>query len=276
MPESRDVQSNPQAEQMSHESMVRTLLAQAEAIWPQERTLFDRYVLPARPAILDIGCGTGEITARLAWLYPDATLLGVDLDTEHLERARHRNAAFGGRVRFEPGDALALHLPAASFDLVVCRHLVQAVPDPARVLAEMARVARPGGRLHVLAEDYGMMHFHPTVRDMDHFWKHGVMAFGRAIGTDQAIGRKLYTLLSGLGLADITVDYVIVDTLRVDREVFARIWTAWRDGYADGIAEKSGLPRAEVWECWDQMLACIRDPRGYGVWQVPVWGARVP
>ena len=56
--------SNPQAEQMADESMVRGLAAQAKAIWPQERAFFERYDLPATAEILDLGCGTGEISER--------------------------------------------------------------------------------------------------------------------------------------------------------------------------------------------------------------------
>ena len=77
---------NPQFEQMAHESMVRNLAAQAVAIWPQERELFLRATPPAR--ILDAGCGTGEITARLAELFPDATIDAVDIIESHLELAR--------------------------------------------------------------------------------------------------------------------------------------------------------------------------------------------
>src|SRR5262245_6474980 len=92
---------NPQAREMADESMVRNLAAQAEAIWPQEQPLFHRYQLPAAAAVLDAGCGTGEISARLADMLVDARLLGVDVIDEHLERARHRCARFGTRVRFE-------------------------------------------------------------------------------------------------------------------------------------------------------------------------------
>jgi len=55
---------NPQAQQMADESMVRTLDAQARAIWPQEIELIRRYVLPEDTRILDAGCGTGEIADR--------------------------------------------------------------------------------------------------------------------------------------------------------------------------------------------------------------------
>ncbi|MBA3562735.1 MAG: methyltransferase domain-containing protein, partial [Gammaproteobacteria bacterium] len=149
---------NPQAAQMGHASMVRTLDAQARAIWPQEERLFLRYGLAADIDILDVGCGTGEITLRLAGLYPHASLLGVDLLEGPLTIARSRAMGLGDRVRFAPGDAFALDLPDASVDLAVCRHMLHAVPEPARVLTELRRVTRPGGRLHVIAEDYGMIH----------------------------------------------------------------------------------------------------------------------
>ena len=60
---------NPQAREMEDESMVRNLAAQADAIWPQEQPLFARYGLPAEAQILDAGCGTGEISMRLAGMF---------------------------------------------------------------------------------------------------------------------------------------------------------------------------------------------------------------
>src|SRR5262245_53510442 len=115
---------------MADESMVRNLLHQAEAIWPQESAIFRGYGLPDDIAILDVGCGTGEITARLAELYPRASLVGVDLIARHLDIARVRCAAFSGRVAFREADAFALPFADATFDLVVCRHMLQAVPSP--------------------------------------------------------------------------------------------------------------------------------------------------
>ena len=92
---------NPQAKEMADESMVRNLAAQADAIWPQEQRFFDRYQLGVEAQILDAGCGTGEISARLAAMFPRAAILGIDLVDDHLARAGEKCAAAGSRVRFE-------------------------------------------------------------------------------------------------------------------------------------------------------------------------------
>jgi len=258
---------------MADESMVRNLAAQAEAIWPQEVAIFARHPLGGG-AVLDVGCGTGEITARLAELYAEATFVGVDLEESHLARARARCARFGDRIRFEIGDAQALPFGDGAFDYVVCRHVLQAVADPARVIAEIVRVMRPGGRMHLISEDYGMLWCHPTALDADGMWQRLPQRFAAAVGCDLHVGRKTFTLLHDAGVRDIAVDYVVVDTLRVPRETFARIWEAWRDGYADSIVEHAGVTREEMDQRWREMIACVRDPRGYALWQVPVWTGR--
>ncbi len=260
---------------MADESMVRNLTAQVEAIWPQEAPIFARHPL-GDANVLDVGCGTGEIIIRLAGEYPHASFVGVDLEDAHLERAASLCAHLGERARFQHADALALPFPDASFDLVISRHLLQAVPDPAPVIAEIKRVLRPGGRAHLIPEDYGMLWCHPTELGSDNFWQKFPLRFAAAVGCDLHVGRKAFTLLHDAGMVDIVADYVVVDTLRVDREVLARIWEAWRDGYTDSMVEHSGVSRDEVEDAWRQMIECVRDPRGYALWQVPVWTAAKP
>jgi len=265
---------NPQYREMADESMVRNLEHQALAIWPQEVEIFRGYRLGGSLAILDVGCGTGEITLRLAELYPDATLSGVDLIGAHLDVARRRARPLGDRVRFRIADAFALPYPDTTFDLVVCRHMLQAVPRPTEAMAEMVRVAKPGGRLHFLVEDYGMIHMHPTRLDADRFWLEGPPSYGAATGTDLHVGRTAYGRLSGLPVEDVAMRYVVVDTLRVPRETFAAIWEAWRDGYVDSIAAYTRFSREEAAALFEDMISCIRNPEGYAVWQVPILTAR--
>lgn len=273
---------NPQAQQMGDESMARNLAFQAQAIWPQEQPLFARYRLSGALRILDLGCGTGEITRRLAELYPQAQIVGVDILESNLVLARNANAAYAGRVRYESGDAFALKYPDASFDLVVCRHMSQSVPDFHLVLDEIGRVLRPGGWLHLLSEDYAMLRMpiaslEPPTRhgyDPDRFWVGTVLPYLESVRCDGRIGRHSPPLLIERGYTELAVDYIIVDTVRVPRETFAQILVAWRDGFAATLAASSGRELADVRADFDAMINAIRTPPQYAVWHVPVISAR--
>jgi SAM-dependent methyltransferase len=98
---------------------------------------------------LDVATGLGEPAFTLARaVAPRGSVLGIDLAERMVEKgnalARQRGVA---NLRFEVMDAEKLELPDASFDLVACRFGLQIVTDPDRVLDEMGRVLKPGGRL---------------------------------------------------------------------------------------------------------------------------------
>ena len=277
---------NPQAQQMGDESMARNLAYQAQAIWPQEAPLFARYALGGPLRILDLGCGTGEITRRLADLYPQAQVTGVDILEGNLALARRGRGEEGERLRYEAGDAFALRFDAASFDLVVCRHMSQSVPDFHLVLDEIGRVLRPGGWLHLLSEDYAMLRM-PRFRpgsgpaerhdyDPDRFWVETVLPYLESVGCDGRIGRHSPPLLQQRGYTDLAVDYIIVDTVRVPRVLFAEILIAWRDGFAATLSQASGRILADVRADFDAMIEAVRTPPCYAVWHVPVISGRRP
>lgn len=265
---------NPQAEQMADESMLRNLRAQAEAVWPQEQAFLARYGQPSH--IADIGCGSGEITSRLAARYPHAQIVGVDILESSAAHARKVHAALAPRVRFEQGDAFELRFTSNEFELVVCRHMTQSVPEPEKVLAELYRICKPGGWVHVLSEDYGMLHMPAGAVDPDRLWHEGVLEYTRSTHTDARIGRRTWTLMNALGLGDLHVDYVVVDTLRVPRETFATIIQAWSDGYTEVIARHTRLTYPEVRALFDHSVRTILDPRQYAVWHIPVISGRKP
>jgi hypothetical protein len=130
--------------------------------------------------------------------------------------------------------------------------------------------------LHLIPEDYGMLHFQRGSLDPREFWHVAAASFGSATGTDLFIGRNTFSILASMRLDAISVDYVVVDTVRVPRETFARILEAWRDGYAEPIGQFTPIARESALAYFNQMIANIRDPLGYAVWMVPVLSARVP
>ena len=261
---------NPQRQHMADESMVRTLAAQTEAIWPQERERLVAYGLSSDLRILDVGCGTGEFTWRCAELFPQARVLGIDVLAQQIEYARRHQARFAPRLEFREGDAFALDLPDNRFDLVACRHMLQSVPEAGRVIAELIRVTRPGGHLHLLVEDYGMIHAYPTRHDLDAYWQRAMDGFVRHMQVDPRIGRRTWFELHSRGIQKLSVTYLTVDTLRVPRDTMARIFESWGDGYAATVAETAGLSVAAARAGFDDIAQCIRDPQGYAVWHVPI------
>ena len=96
--------------------------------------------------VLDVGCGPGHLSIRLAEQGLDVT--GLDLDPAMVERAQsNANRAGGvGRPSFVVGNASALPFPDASFDVVVSTFSVHHWAEPATGIAEIGRVLRPGGR----------------------------------------------------------------------------------------------------------------------------------
>lgn len=94
--------------------------------------------------VLEVGVGTGLALPRYA---PDVEVTGVDYSAEMLEKARDKVRDLGlSQVKsLLRMDARELDFPDASFDTVVAMHIMSVVPEPTRVLSEMARVCKPGG-----------------------------------------------------------------------------------------------------------------------------------
>jgi ubiquinone/menaquinone biosynthesis C-methylase UbiE len=107
--------------------------------------------LPDTSALLavDVACGPGTLTFPLAARV--GRVIGIDITPAMIETARREAARKGlQNIEFILGDASSLPLADASADIVTCGNSVHHIPEPARVLAEMVRILRPGGRLAIL------------------------------------------------------------------------------------------------------------------------------
>lgn len=100
-------------------------------------------------SVLEVGVGTGM---SLEHYQPHLSVTGIDYSPDMLDRARDRVARLNLRhvAELRQMDARDLDFPDCSFDTVVALHVLSVVPDPERVMAEIARVLKPGGKLFIV------------------------------------------------------------------------------------------------------------------------------
>ncbi|MGY6023474.1 class I SAM-dependent methyltransferase [Streptomyces spinosirectus] len=136
--------------------------------------------------VLDVGCGTGYLTRRMAErVGPDGELTGVDPSAPVLEYARRRKSRPGSApCVYREGIAESLDLPDGSYDTVVTSLMLHHLPEDLRpaALREMYRVVRPGGRLFVVE-------FRPPRSRLGRHLVHG--------GTAHAMAHNRVDLLEG-------------------------------------------------------------------------------
>ena len=101
--------------------------------------------------ILDVGTGTALIPIEIARRDARARIVGVDLATRMIARARINieSAGLSDRIRCEVRDAKAFDLPSERYEAVISNSIVHHLSDPRAALAEMARMVAPGGTLFV-------------------------------------------------------------------------------------------------------------------------------
>ena len=108
--------------------------------------------LPTSPAsILDIGCGTGSLSVVLAEL--GHHVIGIDLSPAMITLARQKAASKGHTIQFQVMDAVFPQFKAQQFEVIVCRHLLWALPDREQVLQRWANLLKPDG-LFLLIEGF--------------------------------------------------------------------------------------------------------------------------
>ena len=129
-------------------SLGNDLFWRPRALWDLDRFRSG----PPVARVLDIGCGTGELTRLAARHFPGARVVGMDFTAAMIDVARRRTAGGpeAGRIRYGRGTAMRLPFPDGSFDLLTNAFLARNLVDLDRALVEMRRVLRPGGVLMIL------------------------------------------------------------------------------------------------------------------------------
>ena len=217
-----------------------------------------RYLLPhLRPGLdlLDLGCGPGTITLDLARRVAPGRVLGIDRSADVVEQAR---AAGDGRAEFAVGDAYALDVEDASFDVVHAHQVLQHLTDPVAAIAEAARVLRGAGLLAVRDSDYAAFFWAPPNARLDRWLQlyHELTARNRA---DADAGRRLPEWVRAGGFDDVTVtssNWTFADP--EDRAWWGGLWAdrVRHSSYATqaiayGLSDESELADIEAgWRQW--------------------------
>lgn len=178
----------------------------------------DWLALPAGLRWIDVGCGNGAFTELIVQRHAPAAIEGIDPSEAQLAFARTRPAA--QLAQFRQGDAMALPFGDASFDAAVMALVIFFVPEPARGVAEMARVVRPGGFVAAYAWDVmgGGLPFQPIIAEMNAMG----MSPPRPPQSEASRMNALRALWQGAGLAEIETREIVVSRNFVDFEDF---WT---------------------------------------------------
>ncbi len=143
--------------------------------------------------VLDVGCGTGLMSAKLA--ASGRQVLGLDISIEMVERAERRNDP---KITFIHGDAEKLPSDNHSFDAVVNLISFHHYPNPSRAVAEFRRVLRPGGRLVLVAFDRNSLY--TTLAQKMNRWTKGI-----AGSSWQKTSGEIILLLRAAGFTNIEV-----------------------------------------------------------------------
>jgi SAM-dependent methyltransferase len=167
---------------------------------------------------IDVGCGNGAFTELLVERCAPAAVHGIDPSEGQLAYASERPAA--RLAQFGQGDAMELPFPGAGFDAAVMALVIFFVPDPAKGVAEMVRVTRPGGIVAAYAWDImgGGFPMEPIQAEL------------RALGispllppsADSSRMAALRTLWTGAGLESVETREIAVERSFADFEDF---WT---------------------------------------------------
>jgi len=213
--------------------------------------------VPKKMRWLDVGCGTGIFTQAILETCSPETVVGVDCAEAQIDHARH--SEIGRSAEFRVADAQRLPFGGASFDVVASLLTINFLPDRARALSEMRRVAELGGVVAACVWDF--------VAELSPSWplRRGMRRMGLKAapvpGAEESGLHALIRLFGPAGFADVEHTSIEVEASFADFEEF---WRAQTPSYAPttkAIAQMSETGRAKLKEAVRAELPILADER---------------
>jgi trans-aconitate methyltransferase len=190
---------------------------------------------------IDVGCGTGALTETIVGDAEPAEVVGIDPSPDFLAAAAPR--VTDPRASFRQGSAQSLPLDDASAEVLVSGLVLNFVPDPPAAMAEMRRVAVPGGIVAAYVWDYA-----GGMQLMQRFWTAAGELDPAARSLDEGLRFSLCRpdalrqLFGDAGLTDVAVEGIVVPTVFAD---FDDYWSPFLGGTGPAPAYAVSLPEAE-------------------------------
>jgi SAM-dependent methyltransferase len=154
-------------------------------------------------SVLDVGCGTGAITAGIARaVTPEGYVVGVDRDEALLEMARTEHAGIGN-LKFECGDATALKY-RAQFDIATSARALQWIAEPRLAIENMRQAAKHGGVVVVLDYNHTQNQWEPEPPPEFRACYGAFLAWRQANGWDNEMADHLPELFRSAGLVGVS------------------------------------------------------------------------
>ena len=155
-------------------------------------------------AVLDLGSGLGQFTRDMSRVVgPGGRVIGIERDKQQLAEARRQAQQAGEKdfVEWRLGDALDLPLEKGEwgrFDLAHARFVLEHVREPEKVVRQMVRAVRPGGRVVLADDDHQVLRLWPEPPGLMELWQAYMRAY-ECLGCDPFVGRRLVSLLNDAG-----------------------------------------------------------------------------